>query len=79
LIFIATVFLTYFTVFQIHFALLPKSGTGDAFMTPAFRQGKLNPFEKFMELNMTKHSSLQQQMVHLASYDKTNFLLVGDG
>src|SRR3989338_1146642 len=53
LIFIATVFLTYFTVFQIHFALLPKSGTGDAFMTPAFRQGKLNPFEKFMELNMT--------------------------
>src|SRR3989344_417756 len=57
LIFIATVFLTYFTVFQIHFALLPKSGTGDAFMTPAFRQGKLNPFEKFMELNMTSYQT----------------------
>lgn len=56
-IFIATVFLVYFAVFQIHFTLLPKSGTGDAFMSQKFLQGKLNPFEKFAELNITSYET----------------------
>lgn len=53
----SAVFLTYFTVFQIHFSLLPKSGTGDAFMSQRFLQGKLNPFEKFIELNLTSYQT----------------------
>lgn len=52
-----TVFFTYFTIFQIHFALLPKPGTGDAFMTQAFLRGKLNPLEKFIELNLTSYQT----------------------
>ncbi len=57
LVFISTTFLVYFTVFQIHFALLPKPGTGDAFMSQEFRQGKLNSFEKFAELNITSYQT----------------------
>lgn len=56
-VFVLTVFLVYFTVFQIHFALLPKPGTGDAFMTQDFLKGKLNPFQKFIELNMTSYQT----------------------
>lgn len=54
----------YLSIFLIHFSLLPKSGEGDAFMTPEFQrtlQGSayaddaaiqpLNAFEKFIELN----------------------------
>lgn len=56
-LFLLTSFFTYFIVFQIHFALLPKSGTGDAFMSQDFLQKKLNPFERFMELNMTSYQT----------------------
>lgn len=57
LVLISTVFFTYFIIFQIHFALLPKQGTGDAFMSQDFRQGNLNPFEKFIELNLTSYQT----------------------
>lgn len=62
--FLAIPFAIYYSVFAIHFALLYKSGDGDAFMTPAFQrtlQGSyytndvsikpLNEFQKFLELN----------------------------
>lgn len=63
----------YFAVFAVHFALLDKSGDGDAFMTPAFRktlQG--SEFEndpsvqassivgKFVELNQEMYRSNQR-------------------
>lgn len=54
-IFGLTIFFVYFTTFQIHFALLPKEGTGDAFMSDAFREGKLSAFEKFIELNSVSY------------------------
>lgn len=54
----------YFSVFVVHFAILTKSGDGDAFMTPAFQSSlqnstyandpsikPLNIFQKFIELN----------------------------
>ncbi len=54
----------YFLIFFIHFSLLPKSGEGDAFMTPEFQRTlqdsayandstiqPLNTFQKFIELN----------------------------
>ncbi|MEA2715593.1 MAG: dolichyl-phosphate-mannose-protein mannosyltransferase [Candidatus Parcubacteria bacterium] len=57
-------FFIYFMIFAVHFALLPKSGPGDAFMTPAFQktlEGSIyandpaieprNLFGKFLELN----------------------------
>lgn len=56
-------FLVYLIPFFIHFRLLPNSGSGDAFMSPAFQQelkyGRENvyrplPFwQKFAELNVT--------------------------
>lgn len=64
LYFIAIPFAIYLSIFLIHFSLLPKSGDGDAFMTPAFQstlQGSsyttdttikpLGTFSKFIELN----------------------------
>ncbi len=48
-------FLLYFAVFTVHFALLPKAGPGDAFMSEKFRQGELNTVEKFLELNAVKY------------------------
>jgi len=52
-------FLVYYSVFFVHFNLLYKSGTGDAYMSPTFQQtlaatGKANSlsaWEKFIELN----------------------------
>lgn len=54
----------YFGVFIVHFALLPRTGTGDAFMTPAFQRTLIgNPYSfdyslpkiditnEFLELN----------------------------
>ncbi|MEK7478030.1 MAG: phospholipid carrier-dependent glycosyltransferase [Patescibacteria group bacterium] len=62
--FLAIGFFIYLAVFAIHFALLPKSGPGDAFMTPAFQKtlagsryesdAKTKPISllpKFWELN----------------------------
>src|SRR3989344_1163003 len=61
---IAVPFIVYFSVYTVHFSLLPRSGEGDAFMTPEFRATlidsedwqdpviqPLNNFEKFIELN----------------------------
>ena len=63
----------YFSVFALHFSLLTKSGTGDAFMTPAFQKTlvgsiyaensnikRLNLFEKFTELNVQMYESNQR-------------------
>lgn len=41
----------YFSFFALHFALLNQPGSGDAFMSQEFRDGKLNVFEKTIELN----------------------------
>ncbi len=62
----------YYTVFAVHFALLPKSGAGDAFMSLAFQKSlignpndgapnvaPLSTFEKFIELNAQMYSSNQ--------------------
>ncbi len=62
--FIILPFVVYFSIFLIHFSLLPKSGEGDAFMTPEFQKTlqdsaynndsaiqPLNAFQKFVELN----------------------------
>ncbi len=68
--FLAIGFLIYFSVFAIHFALLPKSGPGNAYMTPAFQKtltgnnyqsdNKIKPldlFGKFLELNKEMYSA----------------------
>jgi dolichyl-phosphate-mannose-protein mannosyltransferase len=60
----------YFSIFVIHFQLLPKSGPGDAFMTPEFRKTligssdygnanfkPLNLFQKFIELNKEMYTA----------------------
>lgn len=74
LIFFAVLPLTiYFSVFVIHFALLTKSGPGDAFMTPSFQKtlinntysndatvNKSNLIDKFIELNAQMYASNQR-------------------
>lgn len=40
----------YFSIFALHFAILNKSGDGDAFMSKEFQSA--NVFEKFAELNL---------------------------
>ncbi len=63
-LYIGITFVFYFSVFAIHFALLPHSGTGDAFMTPSFQKTLIsnsyasdpslpekNIIGKFLELN----------------------------
>ncbi len=60
----------YFSIFALHFALLTKSGPGDAFMTPEFRKTligsadsinadlqPLNILQKFKELNFQMYKS----------------------
>lgn len=67
---IAIPLVLYFSIFAIHFALLGKSGPGDAFMTPRFQktlegsnyqndQGikPLNIFSKFTELNIEMYKA----------------------
>ncbi len=64
LYFVLLPFVIYFSIFWIHFSLLPKSGDGDAFMTPSFQRTlegsvyaqdttipPLGLFSKFIELN----------------------------
>ncbi len=63
-------FLIYFSIFALHFSLLTKSGSGDAFMTSEFRKTlsgstdstnpnlkPLNLFKKFEELNVQMYKS----------------------
>ncbi len=50
-------FLVYFSIFKIHFDLLPNSGPGDAFMSQEFRDGELGAFGKFKELNKVMYTS----------------------
>lgn len=58
----------YMSVFAVHFSLLPKSGQGDAFMSPTFQSTLIgnaayNPavhmrfLEKFLELNLAMNNS----------------------
>ena len=37
-LYVGITFTIYFSVFAIHFALLPRTGTGDAFMSPSFQK-----------------------------------------
>jgi dolichyl-phosphate-mannose-protein mannosyltransferase len=68
--FVLVPFAIYFSVFAIHFALLTKTGDGDAFMTPAFQRTltgsvyandtavqPLNVFQKFIELNKEMYTA----------------------
>ena len=48
-------FIIYFSIFAVHFSLLPKSGPGDAFHPANFLQ--MNIFEKFTELNSELYQS----------------------
>ena len=48
----------YFSVFVIHFTLLTKPGTGDAFMKPTFHQD--NVVTKFLQLNTEMYRSNQR-------------------
>lgn len=70
LILILTPILIYFSIFVIHFKLLPKSGPGDNFHSPAFQKTlagnrhfgdsliqESNIFEKFIELNKEMYKS----------------------
>ena len=63
-------FAVYYSVFQIHFALLPNAGPGDAFMTPAFQKAlvgsqyagqtnlpTLGPWAKFCEMNVRMYTA----------------------
>jgi dolichyl-phosphate-mannose-protein mannosyltransferase len=49
--------LVYYSIFHIHFEILSKPGPGDAFMSQEFRDGKLNNFEKFTELNKVMYTA----------------------
>jgi len=66
-------FLIYLSIFGIHFALLSKSGPGDAFMTPSFQKTleggnytddesveKINFLSKFKELNLQMYLANQR-------------------
>lgn len=48
-------FLVYFSIFAIHFSLLPKEGPGNAFHPADFQQ--MNIFSKFVELNTEIYES----------------------
>jgi len=48
----------YFLVFALHFSLLTKPGSGDAFMNPDFQNE--NIFNKFTELNIQMYQSNQR-------------------
>lgn len=71
--FVIIPFAVYFSVFAIHFALLAKSGQGDAFMSPSFQKTlsgnqytdspdfkKSNIIQKFAELNVEMYQSNQR-------------------
>ncbi len=48
----------YFSIFAVHFSLLTKPGSGDAFMSPGFRNE--NIVKKFIELNIQMYQSNQR-------------------
>lgn len=50
-------FLFYLSVFFVHFALLPHSGPGDAFMSQAFQKGEENFPQRFLELNVVMYKA----------------------
>jgi len=65
--------LLYYAVFMVHFALLTKTGSGDAFMSPEFQHdlagnsyatdtslGHLPDISKFLELNVQMYESNQR-------------------
>ncbi|HTH13973.1 MAG TPA: phospholipid carrier-dependent glycosyltransferase [Spirochaetia bacterium] len=67
---VGTALVLYFASFAVHFALLPKSGPGDAFMSPAFQKTLVgspwqtnpqvegeNVLQKFLELNSRMYTS----------------------
>jgi dolichyl-phosphate-mannose-protein mannosyltransferase len=53
---LGTALVLYFASFAVHFALLPKPGPGDAFMSSAFQTSE-NVVEKFLELNSRMYTS----------------------
>jgi len=68
LVFLLVIPTVYFSIFAIHFALLPFSGSGDVFMSAAFQRGlegsqvseNIEPLSlgaKFIELNKTLYKS----------------------
>lgn len=58
LYFVLIPLILYFSVFVIHFSLLTKSGSGDAFMKPTFHQD--NVITKFFQLNTEMYRSNQR-------------------
>ena len=48
----------YFSIFALHFALLPKPGPGDAFMKPGFREN--NVAKNILDLNQEMYKSNQR-------------------
>ena len=72
LYFILLPLVIYFSIFAVHFALLDKSGPGNAFMTPSFQKTLAdnpyqaddtikpeNTYQKFIELNKQMYTSNQ--------------------
>ncbi|MEK7138791.1 MAG: phospholipid carrier-dependent glycosyltransferase, partial [Patescibacteria group bacterium] len=57
-LFLSIPLLIYFSVFALHFALLPKPGPGDAFMRPNFRENNL--FKNIVNLNVEMYRSNQR-------------------
>lgn len=66
-------FIVYYSIFIVHFALLTKSGAGDAFMSPEFQHDLIGNsyttddslkspslFHKFIELNLQMYQSNQR-------------------
>ena len=74
---LSTAFVVYAASFYVHFALLPLSGKGDAFMSKAFQAElignkyagddslpRLNFLEKFLELNAEMYRTNQRMRDH---------------
>src|SRR3989344_1229140 len=56
--FVGIVLMVYFSVFWLHFALLPKPGPGDAFMKPGFRDNSM--VKNILDLNIEMYRSNQR-------------------
>ncbi|MEK7603843.1 MAG: phospholipid carrier-dependent glycosyltransferase [Patescibacteria group bacterium] len=56
--FVGIVLTVYFSVFLLHFALLPKPGPGDAFMKPGFRDNSI--VKNILDLNIEMYRSNQR-------------------
>ena len=57
LTFILIPIIIYLIIFAIHFSLLTKPGSGDAFMTKSFNSGESSFASKFIELNKVMYTS----------------------